>query len=325
MGNRMRWTTRIARRFEAAMAWASFTFITRWGALERGYRRPYARVALRLKFAFYPLLALAALSWLAWDWHHDRKLAAAENAVFDTVIGLRWSEPVPSGDVVVVEIDDCSIEYYRGLGQGGWPWSRGRHAELLDALDRAGVRAVGYDKAGRYVDADAFIVNERETPLEVKITRTETPDRWLTSGVAPAVRVATASGHAPFTDRPPRHRGRLLHEAGRLPQAELVHEDLYLLGPADERRAGNRQRGAGTRGGCRPLPFPVPCPMRRPAPRRSSPGCWSAIPRRTASPSGTRSRTSPICPASPMRRERPTRSEQRSGTPSRSPPARRVA
>jgi Ca-activated chloride channel family protein len=41
---------------------------------------------------------------------------------------------------------------------------------------RVEVRAVGYDKQGRYVDADAFVVNERDTPLEVKITRTETPD-----------------------------------------------------------------------------------------------------------------------------------------------------
>lgn len=41
---------------------------------------------------------------------------------------------------------------------------------------RVEVKAVGYDAKGRYVDADAFIVNERETPLEVKITRTETPD-----------------------------------------------------------------------------------------------------------------------------------------------------
>lgn len=41
---------------------------------------------------------------------------------------------------------------------------------------RVEVRAVGYDKYSRYVDADAFIVNERDTPLEVKITRTETPD-----------------------------------------------------------------------------------------------------------------------------------------------------
>ncbi|HSP34695.1 MAG TPA: VWA domain-containing protein [Thermoanaerobaculia bacterium] len=41
---------------------------------------------------------------------------------------------------------------------------------------RVEVRAVGYDAKGHYVDADAFIVNERETPLEVKITRTESPD-----------------------------------------------------------------------------------------------------------------------------------------------------
>ncbi len=41
---------------------------------------------------------------------------------------------------------------------------------------RVEVRAIGYDKQGRYVDADAFIVNERDTPLELKITRTETPD-----------------------------------------------------------------------------------------------------------------------------------------------------
>jgi VWFA-related protein len=51
-------------------------------------------------------------------------------------------------------------------------------AELdLGALPkRIEVRAVGYDERGRYVDADAFVVNERETPLEVKITRTQTPD-----------------------------------------------------------------------------------------------------------------------------------------------------
>jgi Ca-activated chloride channel homolog len=41
---------------------------------------------------------------------------------------------------------------------------------------RVEVRAVGYDERGQYVDADAFVVNERATPLEVKITRTATPD-----------------------------------------------------------------------------------------------------------------------------------------------------
>jgi Ca-activated chloride channel homolog len=41
---------------------------------------------------------------------------------------------------------------------------------------RVEVKAIGYDSRGRYVDADAFVVNERDTPLEVKITRTATPD-----------------------------------------------------------------------------------------------------------------------------------------------------
>src|SRR5437870_11389164 len=52
-------------------------------------------------------------------------------------------------------------------------------AELdLGALPkRVEVRAVGYDERGHYIDADAFVVNERATPLEVKITRTVTPDR----------------------------------------------------------------------------------------------------------------------------------------------------
>ena len=103
------------------------------------------QLAFRLKFAFYPMLALGACGWLAWDWTHDRSLNSAEDAIFDRVIQWRPIEPRPSGRVAVVEIDDCSIEYFRARGEGGWPWSRQRHADLLDELDRAGVRAVAYD------------------------------------------------------------------------------------------------------------------------------------------------------------------------------------
>jgi len=41
---------------------------------------------------------------------------------------------------------------------------------------RVEVRAVGYDTFGRYVDADAWVVNERDNPVEIKITRTVTGD-----------------------------------------------------------------------------------------------------------------------------------------------------
>lgn len=140
------WRERVLPWLESLFAWLGYSFVNRWGALERGYRRPLARIALKLRFAFYPLLVLGALGWLAWDWHHDRNLASAEDAIFDQVIKLRPWEPKPSGKVAIVEIDDCSI-----ANLGPWPWSRQQHADLLDALDSAGVRAVGFDVM--FVDA----------------------------------------------------------------------------------------------------------------------------------------------------------------------------
>ncbi|HUP49143.1 MAG TPA: VWA domain-containing protein [Thermoanaerobaculia bacterium] len=66
------------------------------------------------------------------------------------------------------------VEGKRILARSAPPW----RAELdLGRLPkRVEVRVVGYDAQGRYVDADAFLVNERQTQLEVKITRTATPD-----------------------------------------------------------------------------------------------------------------------------------------------------
>jgi len=48
--------------------------------------------------------------------------------------------------------------------------------DLGDPPKQVALRAIGYDAAGRYVDSDAFIVNESETILAVKITRIATPD-----------------------------------------------------------------------------------------------------------------------------------------------------
>ena len=48
--------------------------------------------------------------------------------------------------------------------------------DLGNLPKRVEVRAVGFDAKGRYVDADAFVVNERDSQLELKITRTVTPD-----------------------------------------------------------------------------------------------------------------------------------------------------
>jgi len=46
----------------------------------------------------------------------------------------------PSGELVVVTIDTPSI---KSLGE--WPWPRGRHGEVVTALDRAGARRIAFD------------------------------------------------------------------------------------------------------------------------------------------------------------------------------------
>ena len=140
-----RLTDRMLSWIDAGMAALGYGFMRQWSRVERSYRRPFSGLALRLKFAFYPLLAIGAVVWLGWDWSYARSLNSAEDAIFDRVVQWRPYEPKPSGRVVVVEIDECSIEYFRARDGEGWPWSRQRHADLLDQLDRAGVRAVGYD------------------------------------------------------------------------------------------------------------------------------------------------------------------------------------
>ena len=104
-------TSRVTSWIDATLAALGEGFLRYWSRIERGYRRPFSAVAFRLKFAFYPMLALGACGWLAWDWTHDRSLNSAEDAIFDRVIQWRPIEPRPSGRVAVVEIDDCSIEY----------------------------------------------------------------------------------------------------------------------------------------------------------------------------------------------------------------------
>lgn len=51
---------RILSWFDATLAATGEGFMHSWSAVERAYRRPLSQFAFRIKFAFYPLLALAA-------------------------------------------------------------------------------------------------------------------------------------------------------------------------------------------------------------------------------------------------------------------------
>ena len=44
---------------DAPLAALGDGFMRAWSKVERSYRRPFSRIAFRLKFAYYPLLAIA--------------------------------------------------------------------------------------------------------------------------------------------------------------------------------------------------------------------------------------------------------------------------
>jgi hypothetical protein len=66
------------------------------------------------------------------------------------------------------------VEKKRVLARNAPPYAA--DLDLGDSPKGVALRAIGFDAAGHYVDADAFVVNEDESQLAVKITRTTTPD-----------------------------------------------------------------------------------------------------------------------------------------------------
>ena len=80
-------TDRIISWIDASLAVLGDRFMRGWSKVERSYRRPLSKLALRLKFAFYPLLAIAAIAWLGWDWSHSRSLNSAEDAILKVIAG----------------------------------------------------------------------------------------------------------------------------------------------------------------------------------------------------------------------------------------------
>ncbi len=67
-------------------------------------------------------------------------VARVEHAAQDWALTHLRGPRTPSGRVVIVAIDERSVE-----AEGRWPWSRAKLARLVDRLAEAGVAAVGFD------------------------------------------------------------------------------------------------------------------------------------------------------------------------------------
>ena len=79
--------------------------------------------------------ALSFVFFIAW-WGHAPLLESIERDAYD--LGVRVSSRDPGNKVVVVAIDDKSIQNI-----GRWPWSRKIHAGMIDKLAQAGAKTIG--------------------------------------------------------------------------------------------------------------------------------------------------------------------------------------
>jgi len=120
-------------------------FMREWSKVERSYRRPFSRIVSRLKFRLLPACSPRARSTGCVGREPRRSLEQAENAIFDYVITWRRSSPSPPARSPWSRSTSARSSTSGRAAKGGWPWSRQRHADLLDQLDRAGAAVVGYD------------------------------------------------------------------------------------------------------------------------------------------------------------------------------------
>ncbi|MGH9421010.1 MAG: hypothetical protein ACRD3J_13625, partial [Thermoanaerobaculia bacterium] len=182
----------VVKRFRYPLLPATTSPITSVQTLQPGEAEIEARLMIPLEEQTPVILAKATQTFTivktdkAYVAHEgdDAESILAEGVVPEGVGKVRIIPPrrdiAPNLFVVEVEVEPpvTRVEFWVGekkiLARNAPPY----RAELdLGALPkRVEVRAVGFDKQGHYIDADAFVVNEHETPLEVKIMRTVTPD-----------------------------------------------------------------------------------------------------------------------------------------------------
>jgi len=71
----------------------------------------------------------------------DINLLGSEEATFDSIIKMRLSSPVPSSDIVILDIDEKSLAQL-APSLGRWPWKREVLGEALSEIEASGARSI---------------------------------------------------------------------------------------------------------------------------------------------------------------------------------------
>lgn len=92
-----------------------------------------------------------------------------EGKIYDQIISLNWHSKPENPNVVIIDIDDKSIEK-----EGRWPWPRDKMARLLNKLKENGVVTIGLDIVMSEAETNyALALIEKLRPFSNKITKNQ--------------------------------------------------------------------------------------------------------------------------------------------------------
>jgi adenylate cyclase len=149
--------------------------------------------------------------------------------------------PLPSpGDIVVIAVDEASDSEFESSYGVRWPYPRGFHGELVDALNVAGVKTIIFDvaflgKSDDTVEDETFIgaLKRSKAPVVIaaSIDVVDDPRFSMVQELLPYEPFVEAGGHIGFATLNPDSDGVIRH--GRLSvglRPTLTTEALTLMG-----------------------------------------------------------------------------------------------
>jgi adenylate cyclase len=131
-----------------------------------------------------------------------------ENKTYDLRIRLLAPFDRPSDDIIVILIDQDSLDWAQGERGWSWPWPRKAYGELLDYMNLGGANSVAFDiifsepSIYKAEDDEAFIRAEKEFGAAVQVVMVSSQSgsavSWLPGPEKP---VFEASGFGGFLER----------------------------------------------------------------------------------------------------------------------------
>lgn len=110
------------------------------GSRQAALRR-FGSVARRWESRFYLLLAVALAVFMIVDYSLQGLMRQRAQIIDDRLINWRLSSPLPSADILIVDIDERAMARLEPE-HGRWPWSRAVLAEALANISEAAPTAV---------------------------------------------------------------------------------------------------------------------------------------------------------------------------------------